>query len=130
MARRPLPEIGPEGGQLAQSIDETTRIWLKEWRQDRADLEKIERQLETLAQERDTARELCRDAIQARNEARGAAAQLGEQLVEAMDTVQVFHGRPGWELYRDHSPEMDRWRTTLRAAGVRVPPHLMPGGVE
>lgn len=129
-------------------------------------------QLETLAQERDAARELCRDAIRARNEVRrdldaaraaliavekalaacraraeraeeqaatlgdaGTWAQqrahvLGTLLIEAMDAVRVFHGRAGWETYRDHAPEIDRWRSELRATGLRIPPHLMPGGVE
>jgi hypothetical protein len=42
--------------------------------------------------------------------------KLEEALREAIDAIQLFHGLAGWELYRDHSPEMKRWRAALAAA--------------
>jgi hypothetical protein len=38
--------------------------------------------------------------------------QLRQALKEAIAAVKLFHG-PGWELYRDHSPEMKRWKALL-----------------
>lgn len=38
--------------------------------------------------------------------------ELRKCLMEAIEAIQVFHG-PGWEIYRDHSPEMRRWRAAL-----------------
>jgi hypothetical protein len=52
-----------------------------------------------------------------------ALAALGAALVEAMAAVQVFHG-PSWHLYRDHAPEMERWRGLLQKHGVEVPAAL------
>lgn len=39
---------------------------------------------------------------------------LREALKEAIGAIKVFHG-PGWEIYRDHSPEMKRWNALLAA---------------
>jgi len=39
--------------------------------------------------------------------------ELRVVLKEAIDAIEVFHG-PGWELYRDHSPEMKRWKALLQ----------------
>jgi len=40
---------------------------------------------------------------------------LLEALKEAIDAIRVFHG-PGWEIYRDHSPEMKRWKALVTLA--------------
>lgn len=37
---------------------------------------------------------------------------LRSALREAIGAIEIFHG-PGWELYRDHSPEMKRWKALL-----------------
>jgi hypothetical protein len=49
--------------------------------------------------------------------------ELEAALVEAMQTIQIFHG-PGWDLFRDHSPEMARWRSLLHEGGVDLPVEL------
>jgi hypothetical protein len=54
---------------------------------------------------------------------KGRVRQLEAALVEAMQTIQIFHG-PGWDLFRDHSPEMARWRSLLREGGVDIPGEL------
>lgn len=41
-----------------------------------------------------------------------SAPALREALKEAIAAIQVFHG-PGWEIYRDCSPEMKRWKALL-----------------
>jgi hypothetical protein len=48
-----------------------------------------------------------------------SCSQLRGYLKEAIDAIQVFHG-PGWEIYRDHSPEMRRWKDALKAAHAEV----------
>jgi hypothetical protein len=45
--------------------------------------------------------------------------ELRAALKEAIDAIELFHGRPGWELYRDHSPEMKRWRKLLAKPSKR-----------
>ena len=40
-------------------------------------------------------------------------AELEGALGEAMDTVEIFHGPTAWDIYRDKSPEMIRWRELL-----------------
>jgi hypothetical protein len=47
-----------------------------------------------------------------------AAPELLEALQDAIAAVRVFHGPVAWETYRDHSPEMKRWRAAIaRATG-------------
>jgi hypothetical protein len=53
-----------------------------------------------------------------------AALDLAKALVEAMAAVRVFHGPVGWDLYRDFSPEMERWRGLLRKVGIAIPVDL------
>lgn len=36
-----------------------------------------------------------------------------DALKEAMDAVKTFHGPECWEIYEQHSPEMNRWRAAL-----------------
>jgi hypothetical protein len=48
------------------------------------------------------------------NKLRDDNVTLREALREAIDAIGVFHG-PGWEIYRDHSPEMKRWKAALKA---------------
>jgi hypothetical protein len=45
-----------------------------------------------------------------------AAPDLLEALREAMSAVRVFHGPVDWEIYRDRSPEMQRWRAAIAKA--------------
>lgn len=49
-----------------------------------------------------------------------AAPDLLDALVEVMDAVKVFHGPVEWETYRDHSPEMKRWRAAIAKAEGRT----------
>jgi hypothetical protein len=37
---------------------------------------------------------------------------LREALREAINTIQLFYG-PGWETYRDYSPNMKHWKKLL-----------------
>jgi len=48
-------------------------------------------------------------------------AELAAALQEAVDAVRVFHGPVGWETYRDHSPEMQRWRAAIAKATGAAP---------
>lgn len=45
-----------------------------------------------------------------------AAPELLAALQEAIDAVHTFHGPVAWETYRDHSPEMKRWRDAIAKA--------------
>ncbi|MCM3565942.1 hypothetical protein [Hydrogenophaga intermedia] len=48
-----------------------------------------------------------------------AAPELLDALREAMQAVEAFHGPDHWDVYRDHSPEMKRWRDVItKATGV------------
>lgn len=44
-------------------------------------------------------------------------AELANCLKECMSAVEVFHGPVAWDIYRDHSPEMKRWRAALSSSG-------------
>lgn len=44
---------------------------------------------------------------------RATLARVESALREAMQAVEFFHGPEAWEIYRDHSPEMKRWRGAL-----------------
>jgi hypothetical protein len=58
------------------------------------------------------------DAVAVMKQAEQEIIHLREALKEAIGAIQVFHG-PGWEIYRDHSPEMKRWRALLGEANER-----------
>ncbi len=45
-----------------------------------------------------------------------AAPELLDALRDAMQAVEVFHGPIAWEVFRDHSPEMKRWRAAIAKA--------------
>ncbi|HEX3163584.1 MAG TPA: hypothetical protein VHQ92_13485 [Pseudolabrys sp.] len=58
-----------------------------------------------------------------------AAPELLVALQEAMEVVKVFHGLDAWEIYRDKSPEMIRWRTLIakvRDPAPKGPPEACP----
>ena len=43
-------------------------------------------------------------------------AELLAALQEAIAAVRVFHGLREWQTYRDHSPEMKRWKAAIAKA--------------
>ena len=45
-----------------------------------------------------------------------AAPNLLAALEEAVGIIEIFHGKPAWEIYRDKSPEMQRISAALRSA--------------
>lgn len=44
-------------------------------------------------------------------------AELAACLKECMSAVAIFHGPVAWDIFRDHSPEMKRWRAALSSSG-------------
>lgn len=40
-------------------------------------------------------------------------ARLHEALLESLNTIECFHGEPGWDTYIEHAPEMKRLKVAL-----------------
>ncbi len=40
-----------------------------------------------------------------------------QALKEAMQAVEVFHGKPGWVIYANKAPEWQRWKRILEKNG-------------